>query len=78
MVFPGGQGGEEGMGFQSMFWESGAPPATLGGSRCGVAGARGCSGPLLPPPDWPTRATILPGGSVRLKSLSTGKPGRQG
>lgn len=36
------------------------------------------SGYLLPPPDWPTRATILPGGSVRVKSLSTWKPGREG
>lgn len=33
---------------------------------------------LLPPPEWPTRATILPGGSFRVKSLSTSKPGRQG
>lgn len=33
---------------------------------------------LLPPPDWPTRATILPGGSVRVKSSSTWRPGRLG
>lgn len=33
---------------------------------------------LLPPPDWPTRATILPGGSFSVKSLSTLKPGLQG
>lgn len=49
-------------GIQSMFWEAGAPPATLGGSErsCPIGGSGGA--PLLPPQAGPTRVIYYQGG----------------
>lgn len=84
MVFPGELGSGRWCGYRSVM-----VPGHCARKENPWGGWRGPSSPLQiivgdgggfvsPPPDWPTSATILPGGRVSVKSCSTWKAGRQG